>query len=111
MVDINWLDLKSAPLLQGEEYLIVLAQSGNLAVMKLKGPIGPHRTHSALVENERPEENPDLSLYSNDGVHPDYDSLPEGIKIAFSPRDYFVMPDEEKKTLLFDIMNPEVGED
>jgi hypothetical protein len=44
-------------------------------------------------------------------LHPDYDALPEGIKIAFSPRDYSVMPDEEKKTLLFDIMNPEVEED
>jgi hypothetical protein len=83
-------------------------------ITKLKGPIGPHGpgTQSALYKIEMEPPDPPIQITSMScEVHPDYDSLPEGIKIAFSPRDYFVMPDEEKRTLLFDIMNPEVEED
>jgi hypothetical protein len=41
----------------------------------------------------------------------DYKSLPETIKHAFTEKEYLSMPDEEKKTLQFDMTNPEVGED
>lgn len=43
--------------------------------------------------------------------HPDYVDLPEAVKATFSERDYSVMADEERKTLLHDMTMPEVGED
>lgn len=72
--------------------------------MRIKGPVGPYRS------NPTPEEAP-LSIPTLDkNCHPDYPSLPESVKVAFSPRDYASMPDEERRTLLYDLTNPEVEE-
>lgn len=43
--------------------------------------------------------------------HPDYDALPEPIKHAYSPKEYAVLPDELKKTLVDDECMPDEPED
>ena len=43
--------------------------------------------------------------------HPDYDKLPESIKLEYSPRDYAWLPEPLKRSLLDDMTLPEVPED
>ncbi len=43
--------------------------------------------------------------------HPDYDKLPEAIKVTISERDYACMPDEERRNLQQDMTMPEYEED
>lgn len=43
--------------------------------------------------------------------HPEYQSLPEGIKAAFTPKEYAWLDDESRRNLQRDLTSPEVGED
>lgn len=41
----------------------------------------------------------------------DYLTLPEAIRHVFTEKEYNAMPDEEKKSLQYDMTHPEVPED
>lgn len=43
--------------------------------------------------------------------HPDYDTLPEGIKAMYTPREYAWLPQPLKDTIIDDNVLPEVPED
>lgn len=43
--------------------------------------------------------------------HPDYDGLPEPIKVLYTPSEYAWMSDEQRRTLVEDECLPEVEED
>lgn len=43
--------------------------------------------------------------------HPDYTSLPEGIKAIYSPKEYAWLDDNSREKLIEDLTTPEVGED
>lgn len=50
-------------------------------------------------------------LKENYSEHPDYQSLPEIIKIMYSQKEYAWLDDESRNNLLQDMTNPEVAED
>lgn len=51
------------------------------------------------------------ALFINYESHPDYESLPEGIKANYTPKEYAWLDDESRNNLIQDITLPEVAED